>query len=156
MAARSIHSQPLMTPADCALCEGEGGRLVVRTVPWRLIHADEPGFPGFYRLVWNAHVGEFSDLSREDRIACMDALAVVEDCVRRHLAPVKVNLAALGNIVPHLHWHLIARYAWDSRFPAPVWAPSQRDVDPARLADLQVRLPALEDELRSALRQSAQ
>ena len=39
-------------------------------------------------------------------------------CLREALAPAKINLAALGNMVPHLHWHVIARFDWDSRFPA--------------------------------------
>ena len=46
---------PASTP-DCPLCAADGGRLVLRTPQWRLIHAEEAGFPGFYRLVWNAHV----------------------------------------------------------------------------------------------------
>jgi diadenosine tetraphosphate (Ap4A) HIT family hydrolase len=41
--------------------------------------------------------------------------------LREQLAPTKINLAALGNMVAHLHWHVIARYDWDSHFPASVW-----------------------------------
>jgi diadenosine tetraphosphate (Ap4A) HIT family hydrolase len=33
--------------------------------------------------------------------------------------------------VPHLHWHVIARFDWDARWPAPVWAPAQRTVPDA-------------------------
>ena len=140
-----------MRQPGCPLCEGEGGRLVLRTPAWRLIHAAEPGFPGFYRLVWNDHVPEFSDLPRPARVECMDVLAAAESCLRQHLQPAKVNLAALGNMVPHLHWHLIARYPWDSRFPAPVWAAPTRAGDPAREADIERRLPALEDDFRRHL-----
>jgi diadenosine tetraphosphate (Ap4A) HIT family hydrolase len=134
--------------AGCLFCEGEGGRLVLRTPRFRLIHAAEAGFPGFYRLVWNPHIAEFSDLPREDRIACTDALALVEEAMRAHLQPDKINLAALGNMVAHLHWHLIARYAWDTHFPAPVWAAATRDAAAERLAEVAARLPALEDDLR--------
>jgi diadenosine tetraphosphate (Ap4A) HIT family hydrolase len=144
-----------MRQPGCALCDGDGGRVVVRSAQWRLVHAGEAGFPGFYRLAWNAHVAEFSDLTREERIACTDALAAAESCLRRHLAPAKVNLAALGNMVPHLHWHLIARYDWDSRFPAPVWAPAVREAEPDRLAALEALLPALEDDLRRHLASAA-
>ncbi|MES2481834.1 MAG: HIT family protein [Pseudomonadota bacterium] len=135
--------------AGCVFCEGEGGRLVLRTPRFRIIHAGEAGFPGFYRLVWNTHAAEFSDLPRADRIACADALAWVEEAMRAHLQPDKINLAALGNMVPHLHWHLIARYTWDTHFPAPVWAAATRAAAPERLAEVSARLPALEDELRS-------
>jgi diadenosine tetraphosphate (Ap4A) HIT family hydrolase len=40
--------------------------------------------------------------------------------------PDKVNLASLGNQTPHLHWHVVARFADDSRFPDAVWAPPRR------------------------------
>ncbi|TNY02522.1 HIT family protein, partial [Escherichia coli] len=43
------------------------------------------------------------------------------------LRPTKVNLASLGNVVPHLHWHIIARFDTDSHYPAPVWAAAQRE-----------------------------
>lgn len=133
--------------AGCPLCEGEGGRLVLRTPRFRVIHATEAGFPGFYRLVWNDHVAEFSDLSAADRAHCMESVAAVEQAMREHLAPAKVNLAALGNMVPHLHWHLIARYDWDSHFPAPVWAAASRQPSPQQLEAIAARLPELEGTL---------
>jgi diadenosine tetraphosphate (Ap4A) HIT family hydrolase len=46
-------------------------------------------------------------------------------------------------MVPHLHWHIIPRYRWDSHFPEAVWAAPQRAADPARIAELASRLPAL-------------
>jgi len=46
----------------------------------------------------------------------------------------KLNVAALGNMVPHLHWHVIARFGWDSHFPASVWSAPQRLVDEAQAA----------------------
>ena len=138
----------------CALCETDGGTLVWRGDQLRLIRADEAGFPAFYRVVWNAHVAEFSDLLPAERQHCMDVVARVEQVLRTQLAPVKVNLAALGNMVPHLHWHVIARFAWDSHFPAPVWAPPQRARDAAQEAALAARLPALDAALRHALSNS--
>ena len=134
----------------CILCEGTGGRVLVQAEKWRLIHAQEAGFPAFYRVVWQDHVREFSQLPRADRIACLDAVATVEGLMLRHLAPAKVNLAALGNVVPHLHWHVIARFEWDSHFPGPVWAQPQREADARRLGELEQRLPALEPALLSA------
>nr|WP_236589514.1 HIT family protein [Ramlibacter aurantiacus] len=131
------------------MCIGDGGRVVLRTASWRLIHAGEAAWPGFYRLVWNTHVAELSDLRAVDRAACLDAVCAIESAMRRHLSPTKMNLASLGNQVPHLHWHLVARFDWDTHFPAPLWAAPVRQPAMARLADLQARLPALEDDLRS-------
>ena len=135
----------------CPLCTTDGGLLVWRGTHLRVIRADEPGFPAFYRVVWNAHVAEFSDLDAAQRQHCMDAVTLVEQVLREHLAPAKVNLAALGNMVPHLHWHVIARFAWDSHFPAPVWAVAQRERDSAQEGALHERLPVLDSLLHTRL-----
>lgn len=131
----------------CALCDEAGGRLVFEAPRFRVIHASEAGFPAFYRVVWRDHVAEFSDLSRDERVLCMEVVAVVEACLREHLAPTKVNLAALGNMVPHLHWHVIARFVWDSHFPAPVWAAPQRARNEGEEAAIAARLSAIEQDI---------
>jgi diadenosine tetraphosphate (Ap4A) HIT family hydrolase len=115
----------------CPLCTTDGGLVVARTSQFRVVRVlDEPAHPAFYRVIWNTHVAEFSDLSDADRHACMDAVAAVERVLREQLSPTKVNLAALGNMVPHLHWHVIARFESDSHFPAPIWAPARREAAP--------------------------
>ena len=83
-------------------------------------------FPAYYRVIWNAHVAEFTDLAPDERAECMEVVACVERVLREQLQPTKINLASLGNMVPHLHWHVIARFDWDSRFPGPIWAPARR------------------------------
>ncbi len=143
------------TVPGCPLCDADGGALVVRTPRWRLIRAEEEGFPAFYRVVWNAHVAEFSQLTAAERAECMDAVAEVEGALLRHLLPAKVNLAALGNMVPHLHWHVIARFEWDSRYPSPVWAPQARPADAARMAEVAALLPALEAGLAARFQHAA-
>lgn len=146
---------PVATPAvDCPLCREDGGLLIARHERFRVIRAigpDADDFPGFYRVVWNAHVAEWSDLSEPEQALCMRAVSVVERAVREHLQPTKVNLAALGNVVPHLHWHVVARYEWDSRFPAPLWASPNRPADADRLTALRARLPACDAALATAL-----
>ncbi len=137
--------------AGCPLCDAAGGHVVFQSDKFRLIRVDEEGLPAFYRVVWRDHVAEFSDLPAGDRALCMDAVVRVERVLREHLAPTKINLAALGNVVPHLHWHVIARFEWDSRFPAPVWAPAAREADAARIAAVEARRPALEKALVQTL-----
>ncbi len=139
--------------ANCPLCADDGGALVWRGDRLRVIRAQEAGFPAFYRVVWNAHVAEFSDLGAADRMHCMDAVVVLEQALRQHLSPTKINIAALGNVVPHLHWHVIARFDWDSHFPAPVWAVAQRPSPAALEAGVRALLPALEGQLTSQLTQ---
>jgi diadenosine tetraphosphate (Ap4A) HIT family hydrolase len=136
-----------MRVQGCPLCDEAGGRLVFDAPKFRVIHAAEEGFPAFYRVVWKDHVPEWSDLSPQDRGLCMDAVAAVERSLRDALAPAKINLAALGNMVPHLHWHVIARFAGDSRFPSPVWAPAQRDRDRQAESVIEARLPEAERDM---------
>ena len=136
---------------DCPLCQQEGGTLVWRGEKLRVIRADEASFPAFYRVVWNAHVAEFSDLDAAERAHCMDVVVQVEQALRQHLQPTKINLATLGNMVAHLHWHVIARFDWDSHFPAPVWAAAQRQRVLEPEAALRGLLPAMEAQLRERL-----
>ena len=137
--------------AVCPLCATEGGTLVWRGAHLRVIRADEAGFPAFYRVVWNTHVAEFSDLDAPSRQHCMDVVAVVEQALRDVLQPTKINLAALGNMVPHLHWHVVARFGWDSHFQGPVWAAAVRERSREQEAAVRERLPAMEAQLRESL-----
>lgn len=51
--------------------------------------------------------------------------------------PDKINLAQLGNMVPHLHWHLIPRYKDDTHFPESIWGMQQRKIS-SNLTDRKV------------------
>jgi diadenosine tetraphosphate (Ap4A) HIT family hydrolase len=145
-----------MRNAGCVLCESDGGLVVARTAQFRVVRVvdgeEARRLPAFYRLIWAEHVAEFSDLSVTDRHACMDAVTEIERVVRSLLAPTKVNLASLGNVVPHLHWHVIARFDGDSHFPAPIWAPAQRDTVPALRRPLAEVDAALAQSFASATR----
>jgi diadenosine tetraphosphate (Ap4A) HIT family hydrolase len=143
---------PTATVHGCPLCEADGGRVVFEGKDFRVIHAGEAGFPAFYRVVWRDHVAEFSDLDAADRVRCMEAVATVERALREHLAPDKINLATLGNVVAHLHWHVIARFEDDSHFPAPVWAEARRTRKLAREAAVISMLPAVERTFADGLR----
>lgn len=134
----------------CELCERDGGILLVRTHKFRVIRAVDADHPAFYRVVWNEHVAEWTDLTPGDRSQLMQAVAKVESVLRQLLRPTKINLASLGNVVPHLHWHVIARYDWDARWPAPIWAPKQREVKSAE-ERLAVSLPDLDSAILRAL-----
>lgn len=140
-----------MRQAGCPLCDSAGGDLVFQGAAFRVIRTDEGGFPAFYRVVWNEHVPELSDLAPADRALCLEAVVAVERSLRAHLQPVKVNLAALGNLVPHLHWHVIARFDWDSHFPAAVWAPARRAAPAAQVAHVAALRPLLQADIARQL-----
>jgi diadenosine tetraphosphate (Ap4A) HIT family hydrolase len=109
---------------------------VTETVLWqdtrcRVILVSDPDYPGFCRVVWREHVKEMTDLTETDRAHFMSVVFAAERVLRDSLKPDKINLASLGNQVPHLHWHVIPRYAGDAHFPDPVWAARKRDTGKA-------------------------
>ena len=108
-----------------------------------VILVDDPAYPGFCRVIWNAHVKEMSDLAPADRMALNDAVWHVELALREVMEPGKVNVASLGNMVPHLHWHVIPRFADDAHFPNPVWTEAVRETDAPVLAARRALLPRL-------------
>ena len=108
--------------AGCELCEQIGGELVWQNEQLRVILIDDPFFAGFTRVVWQEHVAEMTDLEPEQRSILMRTVCLVEQVQRDVLHPDKINLASLGNMTPHLHWHVIPRYMDDACFPNPIWA----------------------------------
>ena len=114
---------------DCELCADPGGDLLWEDVLCRVVRVtDSSGeaFPGFCRVVWHRHVAEMSELSSNDARHIINVVLATERTVRKTVNAEKINLASLGNVVPHLHWHVIPRWKDDSHFPAPIWAPAKR------------------------------
>jgi diadenosine tetraphosphate (Ap4A) HIT family hydrolase len=135
--------------AHCELCDQASGDVVVANDKWRVLLVNDANYPGFCRVVWNAHVKEMTDLPVADRSALMQTVCKVEQVIREVMTPHKINLASFGNMVPHLHWHVIPRYLDDAHFPNPVWAAANAD-----LPDVSARtalLPALRAELQKRL-----
>jgi diadenosine tetraphosphate (Ap4A) HIT family hydrolase len=108
----------------------------------RVVRADEPDYPGFLRVILNAHVKEMSDLPPADQERLLQVVLAAESALREVLDPDKVNLASLGNVVPHLHWHVIPRFADDPHFPNPVWGERMRDTPHATPDDADAQLAA--------------
>jgi diadenosine tetraphosphate (Ap4A) HIT family hydrolase len=141
-----------MTQAiECELCAGDGGEVVWRHPELRVVLADEPDYPGFCRVIWNRHVKEMTDLAPAERTLASNAVWAVEAAVREAMQPEKVNLATLGNMTPHVHWHVIPRYLDDRHFPSPVWAEPRRQADPASLQARREQLPQLRAAIRRQL-----
>jgi diadenosine tetraphosphate (Ap4A) HIT family hydrolase len=110
----------------CELCAEAGGRLVWQNDEARVVLVDDPAHPGFCRVILREHVAEMTDLAEPRRAALMRLVFAVESALRALLPAHKINLASLGNVVPHLHWHVIPRYLHDPEFPSPIWAPPHR------------------------------
>ena len=133
----------------CELCDTPGGELVWQDERCRVVLAAETGYPGFCRVIWAAHVKEMTDLPASDRAHFMRIVFAVEATLRELMRPDKINLASLGNLVPHLHWHVIPRFADDPHFPAPIWATPKRGNPARRGADTKIIKLTLERQLQT-------
>jgi len=128
---------------SCELCAVAGGSVLWRDERLRVVRVDDPDYPGFLRVIWQDHVREMTDLAPDDRAHLLGTVFRVERLQRDLLRPDKVNLASLGNMTPHLHWHVIPRFATDPHFPDPVWA--------ARRNGVRVELPMPPADFDSAI-----
>lgn len=70
---------------------------------------------------------EMSDLPKEFRYEIYDILNVIEEEMIDYFNPKKINIAEFGNYLPHLHWHIMARFEEDSYYPESMWGKKQRD-----------------------------
>lgn len=103
-----------------------------RNYPWLILVPERPGLKDLH------------DLDPADHGAVMDEIARASRALRRLYNPDKINVAALGNVVPQLHIHVIARFATDPAWPRPVWgvrAPEPYAEQAAR--DILARLAAV-------------
>ena len=108
-----------------------------------VIAVEDAEYPGFTRVVWNAHVKEMTDLDAAERARVMDVVFAVEAAQRAVMAPEKINLASFGNMTPHVHWHVIPRYLDDAHFPNSSFATAARAGAPEVLAARRALVPAL-------------
>ncbi len=121
---------------DCELCDSSGGEVVWESALCRVVSVADPDYPGYCRVILHQHLREMTDLPDKERMQLMRIVFAVEAAVRRLYRPDKINLASLGNMTPHVHWHLIPRWRDDTHFPQPIWATPQRvDVSQRRSVD---------------------
>ncbi|MBI4754760.1 MAG: HIT family protein [Betaproteobacteria bacterium] len=128
-----------MNAADCELCREPGGEVVWQDGLVRVVRVSDALHPAYCRVIWQRHVREMSDLPAAERRHFMALVFAAEVALRRLVRPDKINLASLGNMTPHLHWHVVARFADDPHFPDAIWAAARR---PPRHA---AAVPARED-----------
>jgi diadenosine tetraphosphate (Ap4A) HIT family hydrolase len=126
--------------SDCELCGQSDGTLLWQDKTCRVVLVADADYPGFCRVIWKKHIKEMTDLSVAEREHFMSAVFAVEAAIREVMHPDKINLASLGNMTPHLHWHVIPRFIQDKHFPQPIWSLPRREGNPALPTDLPSRL----------------
>jgi len=114
-------------PTPCEFCSTPGGAVLWQNELCRVVRVDEPDYPGFCRVILKRHAREMSDLAPDERDRLMAVVFAVEEAVRATMQAEKMNLASLGNMTPHVHWHVIPRFRDDRHFPNPVWAEPARE-----------------------------
>jgi diadenosine tetraphosphate (Ap4A) HIT family hydrolase len=91
-------------------------------------------YRGQCQLIFDArHASRPDQLSFGEWAAFCADLYKAQDAVMRTVQPDHVNLESLGNVVPHLHWHIVPRYRSDPRWGAPIWLTSLADMVEVRL-----------------------
>ena len=139
---------------NCVLCADlnpDEGQLIWRGDDCRIILLNDVDLPGFCRVIWNHHAAEMTDLSYGEREHLMSLVFVVEEAIRQVMKPNKVNLAALGNMVPHIHWHVIPRFVDDAFFPGSVWSARTRETSTSILAERRQAALGLPDLIRGLI-----
>ena len=115
-----------LTLPSCELCDSAGGEPLWQDELCRVVLVDDRDYPGFCRVILNRHVREMTDLDHETRQRLMRVVFAAERALRQVLQPEKINLASLGNMTAHLHWHVIPRFVDDKHFPGSVWSEARR------------------------------
>ncbi len=117
---------------DCPLCAALSRAESAETLLFedelcRVVRVDDAFYPGFCRVLCKQHVAEMTELAPHQRHHLMDVVFATEQALRESMNPDKINLASFGNMVPHLHWHVIPRFRDDRHFPEPTWGAPQRN-----------------------------
>ena len=140
---------------NCVLCKEElkpeEGQLIWRGDDCRVIFVNDPDLPGFCRVIWNRHVAEMTDLSHGERNHLMTLVFAVEEAVRHVMHPDKVNIAALGNMVPHIHWHVIPRFKDDAFFPGSAWSKKAQETQASTLEARRKKAQELPATIKAAI-----
>jgi diadenosine tetraphosphate (Ap4A) HIT family hydrolase len=94
-------------------------------------------FPGYTFVFTKDHVTELFRLDRESRSEVMEEVTSTAAALYSLFKPDKINYELLGNMVPHMHWHLVPRYRNDQLWPRPIWADPHEEVilSPAAYAE---------------------
>jgi len=108
----------------------------------RVLRMNDRSYPWLILVPRRVGVHEIIDLSSADQAALLGEIGQASRSIRKALKPEKLNVAALGNVVPQLHAHVIGRFADDPAWPRPIWgvqAPQPFDSDEAEVEVIQWR-----------------
>jgi diadenosine tetraphosphate (Ap4A) HIT family hydrolase len=97
-------------------------------------------YRGYSVLVYDlCHSTVPSQLSRDEWASFCNDLHVAQAAIEKATNPDHMNIAALGNQMAHLHWHIIPRYENDSRWGGPIWMNTEEEMEVQTLTDIEHR-----------------
>ncbi|MFO0837769.1 MAG: HIT family protein [Phycisphaerae bacterium] len=113
----------LISGHACPLCSEPGSpeRRVVELPSGPAFLQDDAAFRGYCILVHRRHVTELHQLSPEELRDWATDVARLARAIAAVCHPAKLNYEVLGNEVPHLHCHVVPRYANDGCWGRPIW-----------------------------------
>lgn len=112
----------------CRRWEDEPELRIIELERTRVFLNRDQFFPGYCFVVAREHVTELFHLDRAMRGTVMEEVNAVAAAVAALFRPDKVNYELLGNMVPHMHWHVVPRFRTDPLWPRPIWAEPHEEV----------------------------
>lgn len=114
-----------MNNADCPMCshwEKEPDLQIIELPHSYVTLNRDQFFPGYTLLFTKNHVTELFHLDRDLRSSLMEEVSAVAEALHGIYKPDKINYELLGNMVPHIHWHIVPRFSSELLWPRPIWA----------------------------------
>ena len=106
--------------AECPMCPDSSESDVIATLPSGKVHLqNDADYLGYCILIFKRHAVELCDLAQDERAQFMEDLSKISEAVLAHCKPAKLNTSMLGNMVPHLHCHIMPRYPENSDWGHP-------------------------------------
>ena len=104
----------------------------------RILMMNDNQYPWFILVPQRKGIKEIYELSQSDRQLLMDESCLLSKTMVELYRPDKLNIAAIGNLVPQLHLHHVARYQTDIAWPGPIWGKFPVSTYAGQTAELQI------------------
>ena len=121
----------MITPNSCPMCrrwEDDNDLRIIELKHSYVILNRDQFFPGYTLLFTRVHVTELFQLERAIRAELTEEISRIAEALFVTFQPDKINYELLGNMVPHMHWHLVPRFAAEPLWPRPIWAEPHTEV----------------------------
>ncbi|BBB23175.1 histidine triad family protein [Abyssogena phaseoliformis symbiont OG214] len=86
----------------------------------------EPSEIPWVKVFTKRNIKEFSECTLDEKTEIFRIIDITEKLMLSYFNADKVNIASFGNVLPKVHWHIMARFKTDSYFPEPMWGKKQR------------------------------